>query len=447
MFIPGAKVPYTDHVSWDRQRGRWQYVREFPAVLQAQMGIAFKRSFPKGESYPTEEMIHEADRAYTDRLYQRTPNQQRPVLDKAMLANRIELIAEIGATQAQLEEAQAALARQEELNRLREQVARLGGTVNLPDETEHVGFDQALKDLKSHDRHRQGWRDARAEKKFDASKIRAWESLSAFANDAGITDYTNMAAIPRKTIQLWSDSLDETTSVPHDYTADVIALYAALKRKNRITKDGEPYSPAGTVPVPFRPPHSPRRPFPPADAKRILEDARLREPIIEWGHWLGADAGMIESEIVQLRAADIKQVNGIWVIDMEGRLLKTPYRQRVTPIHSAFRERFLVFVGSRKGLLFDETAEQAEHKLSKHIRGLGIKGRDQVFYSWRHDVLRQLERICGKGTSRCDYLSGHAQQTIRGKHYTTRRLDDPDFVENELPELAKVIEGLRDPTR
>jgi hypothetical protein len=35
---------------------------------------------------------------------------------------------------------------------------------------------------------------------------------------------------------------------------------------------------------------------------------------------------------------------------------------------------------------------------------------------------------------------------VRAKHYTARRLDDPDFVENELPELARAIEGLRDPT-
>jgi hypothetical protein len=161
----------------------------------------------------------------------------------------------------------------------------------------------------------------------------------------------------------------------------------------------------------------------------------------------GAFEGMIPSEIVQVRADDIKQVNGHWVLDMENRMLKTPYRQRVMPLRSLLieREGLLDLVASRKGQrLFAETAEQAERKLSKHIRGLGITGSDLVFYSWRHGALRQLESLTT--TSRADYLAGHSPKTVRAKHYLTRKLDDPDFVENELPELVRVIEGLRDPT-
>jgi integrase len=445
---------------YDEERARHHIAWKFPTSVQAYTGEFFTHTFRKGIE-PTREMLREQIARYHQRIYEAAPidsfiagmeqtsertrlERQRREVREAERAIRLTDIADrLKAIQEQIEFRRDAEVIQ----------AKYGVAIPMP-ALEQVSFDQALKDLKSHDRHQRGWRNEQAEKDFDQARRRAWESLSAFAKDAGIIDHTNMAAIPRKVIQAWSDSLNPnpgapTTTIPHDYTADVVALYAALKRKNRITKDDEPYSPAEMVHVPFRPPHKPRRPFPSADAKRILEDARHQEPVVRWLHWFAAFMGLIPSEFVEAHAEDIKLVNGHWVLDMEGRLVKTPYRQRVMPIRSALtdREGFLDFVASRKGRLFDETAEQAEHKVRKHLLSLDIEGGDQVFYSWRHSVLRQLEHICGKGTSRCDYLAGHAQQTIRGKHYTTRKLDDPDFVENELPELVKVIERLRDPSK
>lgn len=439
---------------YDEERARHHIAWKFPTSVQAYTDEFFLYTFRKGVE-PTRAMLHEQVARYYARIYEAAPidtfiagmeqideqrarEQRRTEVEAAESWIRMRDIAE------RLKQIQAHIERRHDAEAF---TAKYGVVIQMPT-LKQVSFDQALKDLKSHDRHRRGWRDATAEKSFDQAKQRAWESLSSFAKNAGIIDHTNMAAIPRKVIQDWSDSLDATTSIPHDYTADVKGLYNALKRKNRITKDDEPYSPAETVPTPFRPEHAPRRPFTSANARRILEDARHQEPVVRWLHWCSAFMGIIPSELVDAHAEDIKRVNSHWLLDMEARLVKTPYRQRVMPIHPVLiREGFLDFVASHKGRLFGETAVQAEHKLRRHIRGLGIEGSDQVFYSWRHDVLRQLERICGKGTSRCDYLAGHAQQTIRGKHYTTRRLDDPDFVENELPELVKVIERLRDPTK
>jgi hypothetical protein len=440
MLSSGAKVSYTDHVYWDRQRGRHQYVREFPASLQPYIGRAFKRSFPKGV-IPTEEMIYEADGAYYDRMNKRTAPVLRPLLMHAMLTEKVELIAELDATQAELDRVLAENARREELERLGEQVARLGGSITLPDELlaephKKVPAIQAVKDLESHPRHKRGWRNERQKKKFEDCKLRAINSFLAFVGTDDMAD----PKITADLFQEWVDTLDDDTTVAHDYVADCKALFKATKGKRRFTDKARAAEVAeiNDIPTPFKPkPKTERVPL--VQAKRILEDARSREPVVRWLHWCAAFMGLIESEIVDAPASEIKFVDGRWWWYVgETRELKKTHRRRVMLIHPALiREGFIDYVQTRNGKrLFDESAEQAANRVRRHLRvQLGISERNQVFYGWRHDFISQLTNNKVELTLR-KTLQGHGSKEVDFLHYIHHRKAD----------LIAAIEGIEDPT-
>ena len=63
----------------------------------------------------------------------------------------------------------------------------------------------------------------------------------------------------------------------------------------------------------------------------IIKDARFWLPLI------ALFTGMRLGEIIQLRCGDVRQVDGVWVIDLntsDGNRLKNINSQRMVPIHS-----------------------------------------------------------------------------------------------------------------
>lgn len=427
---------------YDQERARWRVVKKFPAAVRADTGTLFTYSWPKGVT-PTLEMQHVVLRSYFDRIHafsvphdamldaHRHRRLQRQIEKQNQVAEFITALEKIDARIEQLNQQTAHM-------QISQIAAASGITVVVPDPLrparKPVPVSQALIDLKAHPRHKRGWRNERQEKKFDEAKLRAVNSLLLFAGTEDMAD----PKIDADLIQAWADSLDDTTTIAHDYVADVKAAYRALGLKRCIT-DKTRLAEIAAILTPNRPQQKTKRvPF--TDPKRVLEDARTREPVVRWLHWCSAFTGLMESEIVEAPAAEIKFVEGRWWWYVgEDRILKTGNRPRVLLIHPALiREGFIEYVATQKGkVLFDVTAEQAVNRVRRHIRKeLEITDRAQVFYSHRHAFISALTNNKVELTLR-KTLQGHGSQEIDFLHYIHHRQAD----------LIAAIEGIDDPTK
>jgi hypothetical protein len=227
--------------------------------------------------------------------------------------------------------------------------------------------------------------------------------------------------------------------IAYDHLGDITHLYRVADRNNKFEVIGG--NPCAKITVPRKPEHNKRPPFTDDEARRLLIDAREREPIIRWGHWIGAFVGAIETEFAHARTREFYQIpGGQWVWDMTGRKLKSPFRERIYPLHDALiREGFIDYLRERDdGLLFDVDAVKACDFLLAHIRSLGIE-RPKCFYSWRHKLIPHLDKLLSPDQSR--YLSGHAPRDVHAKHYQHHELPE------EFAALVEGVKGLKDPTR
>jgi integrase len=93
-----------------------------------------------------------------------------------------------------------------------------------------------------------------------------------------------------------------------------------------------------------------KRGFDDNEAARILTAARAEaDPVKRWVPLLGAYSGARLSEICQLRADDIAEVNGIWCMKIvpEAGSVKTAGSERIVPLHPAVIEAgFLQYVSN-----------------------------------------------------------------------------------------------------
>jgi hypothetical protein len=228
--------------------------------------------------------------------------------------------------------------------------------------------------------------------------------------------------------------LDQGTA--YDHIVDLKALFAVAKRAGLIDIDPSVELAAGTKQ------DNPRAPFNDTEAKKILVAARTAEPIIRWGHWIGALSTFIPSEILEAPASEVYRMEegefaGQWVFDTRGRPGKTAFRPRITPLHpSLIDEGFLDYHATRKGKqLFDGNTTANTNKLNEFVHGLRI---EKTFYSWRHRNTHKLEKLAGGALGR--YIAGHAAKDVHEKFYL--HYDLPE----EFGEIITAINGLKDPT-
>ena len=168
-----------------------------------------------------------------------------------------------------------------------------------------------------------------------------------------------------------------------------------------------------------------RRGYSDEEAKIILKSACAeKEPHKRWVPWVCAYTGARISEICQLRAEDVKEIDGIWCIAFaaEAGSLKNVNSERVVPVHSALQdEGFLKFAASvRKGPLFTDLAPDrfgnrggtGTKILSWWIRSLGVTDkRISPNHSWRHR-LKTLGRRHGLAVDILDAMTGHGRKTV-----------------------------------
>lgn len=123
-------------------------------------------------------------------------------------------------------------------------------------------------------------------------------------------------------------------------------------------------------------------------------------PVDDWKRWalsLGALTGARIGEIYQLTKADVRQVDGITVIDINkdengGKTLKNNFSVRLIPLvdraYGFDLENFLEWVEANEGRLFKAKPHYFNKPLNDALREpLGLaSGGDQSFHSLRHSL-------------------------------------------------------------
>ncbi|MGR2706858.1 MULTISPECIES: tyrosine-type recombinase/integrase [Pseudomonas] len=155
-------------------------------------------------------------------------------------------------------------------------------------------------------------------------------------------------------------------------------------------------------------------------AKTLPADSWLR-----WALSLGVIAGTRIEELRQLTKADVKQVAGVWVIDInrnDGKTAKTKNALRVIPLTDgaygfdlqAFRE----FVDKADSQLFSLGAGQFSVLLNGALREvLSLKAdRTQTFHSLRHSLAGALKSVATQKEIN-EAILGHAAGSISNDLY------------------------------
>lgn len=144
-----------------------------------------------------------------------------------------------------------------------------------------------------------------------------------------------------------------------------------------------------------------------------------------WVPWICAYSGARVNEITQLRAMDIRQVDGVWAfhITPEAGSVKT-HKARSVPIHSHLIEQGITVLakeGDETPLFYDPKVvrkgsdshplhTQVGRKLAKWVRELGVTEVESPNHGWRHRF-KTLARKVGMDAEARDAIQGHAPRT------------------------------------
>ena len=167
------------------------------------------------------------------------------------------------------------------------------------------------------------------------------------------------------------------------------------------------------------------RGFTEEEAARVLRAALgEKNPVLRWVPWLCAYSGARVSEVCQLRAEDICQIEGIWCMkfDPEAGPLKTASSERAVPLHPAILDSGLLSYveGIKSGPLFPRLPPDKFGKrggngtkvLGRWVRKLGLTDpRIAPNHSWRHR-LKTLGRRLGLAPDIVDAITGHGKRTV-----------------------------------
>ncbi|WP_087500244.1 site-specific integrase [Pseudomonas sp. SID14000] len=168
---------------------------------------------------------------------------------------------------------------------------------------------------------------------------------------------------------------------------------------------------------------SERRPFSRDEVVTIMNHANAL-PATDWKRWalsLGVLTGLRIGELYQLTQADVKQVDGITVIDInkdeQGKTLKNDFSVRQVPLvdgaYGFSLKTFLGWVASEPGKLFKAKAHYFNKPLNEALREpLGLKaGSDQSFHSLRHS-LSGLLKVAATPEVIAQSITGHSSGNI-----------------------------------
>lgn len=143
-----------------------------------------------------------------------------------------------------------------------------------------------------------------------------------------------------------------------------------------------------------------------------------------WGMMLGAVTGARIGEISQLKVADVKEISGVWVIDINendpGKKLKTKHSERLVPLvdgaYGFDLKAFLRYVDSRPmdGNLFEYGYmwfSRVLNRMLKEILGLPAAASETSYHSLRHSMA-SLCKHQGVPLTVAQSVLGHSSQSI-----------------------------------
>jgi integrase len=200
---------------------------------------------------------------------------------------------------------------------------------------------------------------------------------------------------------------------------------------------------------------SPRYPFTDEEAAQLLTAARIEKGFLRWVPWVLAFTGCRLDEIAGAAAEDIRQVQGVWILDIhdrnEDRTLKDGQPVRMVPLHPALvAEGFLAYAQNvpKTGPLFPDLkpgrfgkrSEPASKKLGRWMRGK-VKIADMkkvAAHSWRHRM-KDLVRFGGLPEEAADGLLGHTNPRNAGANYGHGSRGRPDMLIVEVSKIASPV--------
>lgn len=276
-----------------------------------------------------------------------------------------------------------------------------------------------------------------------AKTISKWrKAIRSFVNHLGHDDATKVA---RADAHAWFDALQarglSARTVRMTYRAALSRVFRVAHDRGRLAENPfhrlEVFGPKEV--------QTRRKDISDSEAHLILSAALDQQPrglsaaharARRWVPWICAYTGARVNEITQLRAMDIRQLNGVWVfhITPDAGSVKTR-KARYVPIHSHLIEQgvtnlaksgdpsplFYNSATAKKGAVSHPLHEQMGSKLAKWVRSLGVNEVEQPNHGWRHRF-KTVARSVGMDPEARDALQGHAPKT-EGQSYGLWPLD------------------------
>ena len=161
---------------------------------------------------------------------------------------------------------------------------------------------------------------------------------------------------------------------------------------------------------------------------------KLEKPCDFWLPLMGLFTGGRISELCQLKVTDIKQLDGIWAIDINdedaAQTLKTPAAMRTIPlppqlIQIGFLE-YLELVKPYEGTIFpyidpdafNHYGKTPGRRFGEFLDRLKITSPHKVFHSLRSTSNNRLKQLGVTEETRCQFI-GHEHDTVNSKVYSS----------------------------
>jgi integrase len=165
------------------------------------------------------------------------------------------------------------------------------------------------------------------------------------------------------------------------------------------------------------------------EARKVLKAAlEQTDTLHRWVPTICAYTGARVSEVCQIRAEDILQIENVWCVRFapEAGSLKNAGSERAVPLHPALIDQGILKLAqkARSGSLFTKASPDrfgsrggnGAKIIARWVRSLGLDDpRISPNHSWRHR-LRTLGRRYGLATDILDAITGHQRKTVADRY-------------------------------
>jgi integrase len=255
-----------------------------------------------------------------------------------------------------------------------------------------------------------------------------WKDFTATAGTKGPLEITKADA------WAWANALKarglHPKTINGGYLGTVSAVFSVAVRHDWVPSN--PFRGVKVASDWVREVREARKPFDDEDARRLLAAARARGGWVHWVTLVMAYTGARLEEVCGARAGDVRQAEGVWVLDInvdaKGRALKNRASVRRVPLHPAVvAAGFTEYARAlpQQGPLFPalnpgksgRRSAVASKRLARLLRkDVGILDPCKVAaHSWRHR-LKTLLRAAGVPEDANDALTGHAPRHEGGRY-------------------------------